>query len=352
MIDFDRQQIACVAAARQLGELAILAFDHQGGLQARGARGRAPVGDDALGDARRLVDLLGHRGAFDQVLEADDAVDLGENGTGERIPLSDPLAALDLVALVDLESRAVLHAMHRALGSAAIVDDDRDVARHRHQIAVGVAREVAVADLNLAVEVRLDERLIGKLRRAANVEGAHGELGARLADRLRRDDADRLAHVDRRAARKIASVAGGADAVGRLAGQHGADLHLLDAGRGDRRHVFFDDHPAGFDDHVSVEVAQRLGRRAPENAGRERGHYRARIDDRAHADAALRSAIGHGDDRILRHVDETAGQVAGVGGLQRGVREALAGAMGRVEVFENRQAFLEVGDDRALDDLA
>src|SRR6185437_9430546 len=34
------------------------------------------------------------------------------------------------------------------------------------------------------------------------------------------------------------------------------------------------------------------------------------------------------------------------------VRQALAGAVGRIEVLENRQAFLEVGDDRALDDLA
>src|SRR5205085_3151562 len=67
-------------------------------------------------------------------------------------------------------------------------------------------------------EVRLDERLLVDLRRTANVEGTHGELRARLADRLRRDDADRLAHVDRRAAGKIAPVALGAHAVGRLAG--------------------------------------------------------------------------------------------------------------------------------------
>ena len=37
-------------------------------------------------------------------------------------------------------------------------------------------------------------------RRAADVEGAHRELGARLADRLRRDHADRLAEVDQLAA--------------------------------------------------------------------------------------------------------------------------------------------------------
>ena len=59
-----------------------------------------------------------------------------------------------------------------------------------------------------------------------------------------------------------------------------------------------------------------------------------------------------GDDAVLRHVDQTARQVAGVRGLERGVGETLAGAVGRVEVLEHREPFLEVRDDRALDDLA
>ena len=53
------------------------------------------------------------------------------------------------------------------------------------------------------------------LRRAADVERTHRQLRARLTDRLGGDDADRLADVDRRAARKIAPVALGADARAR-----------------------------------------------------------------------------------------------------------------------------------------
>ena len=64
------------------------------------------------------------------------------------------------------------------------------------------------------------------------------------------------------------------------------------------------------------------------------------------------AAILVGDDAVLRHVDETARQIARVRGLQRGVGEALAGAVGRVEVLEHGEAFLEVRDDRRLDDLA
>ena len=88
-------------------------------------------------------------------------------------------------------------------------------------------------NLSLPSKFELDERLLGDLRRAADVERAHGELGARLANRLRRNHADRLAHVDRGAAREIAPVAGAADAVGRFTGEHGADFQLLHAGIGD-----------------------------------------------------------------------------------------------------------------------
>ena len=66
-----------------------------------------------------------------------------------------------------------------------------------------------------------------------------------------------------------------------------------------------------------------------------------------HGEALVGAAIDCVDDAVLRDVDETARQVAGVRGLQRRVREALAGAVGGVEVLENGQAFLEVGDDRA-----
>ena len=195
------------------------------------APSRAPVDDDALGDAGRLVERLRHRLAFDQILELDRARDLGQDRTGVGIPFGDALAALHLVALVDLDVRTVRDAVHGALGAVLIDDRDRDVTRHGDQLAVRVARHVLVLDLDRAFVVRLDERLLVDLRRAADVERTHRELRARLADRLRRDDADRFADVDRRAAREIAPVALAADAVGRLAGQHRTDAHLLHAGR-------------------------------------------------------------------------------------------------------------------------
>ena len=81
---------------------------------------------------------------------------------------------------------------------AALIDDCHlHVAAHGHELALAVAHHVAVDDLGLAVMAGFDLRLRGHLRRAADMEGAHGELCARLADRLRRNDADRFADIDR-----------------------------------------------------------------------------------------------------------------------------------------------------------
>ena len=71
-----------------------------------------------------------------------------------------------------------------------------------------------------------------------------------------------------------------------------------------------------------------LGGGAAEDADRERSHHLAGVDDGAHLDARNGAAVMDGDDRILRDVDETTRQISRIGGLQRGVREALAGAVG------------------------
>ncbi len=104
-------------------------------------------------------------------------------------------------------------------------------------------------------------------------------------------------------------------------------------------------------DLVGRGIAHILAGGAAKDAGRQRRHDRAGIDDGAHLDAELGVAIVLRDDAVLRHVDQTTGQVTRVRRLQRGIREALAGSVGRVEVFEHRQAFLEVGNDRRFDDL-
>src|SRR6516164_1826421 len=348
----DCELVARLATTRQFHGLAVLVLDRDRRVQIDAAAG-TPVGHHALGDTGRFVECLRHRLALDQVLEADRALDLGEDRPGIRIPLRDALPALDLVVLVDQHARAVLDAVHGALGAVRIEHADDHIAGHGDRLPVGILHHVLVLDLDRAVEVRLDDRLLRDLRRAADMERAHGELRARLADRLRGDDAHRLAHIDRRAAGEIAPVALGAHSAGGLAGEHRADAQFLHPGGLDRFDLrLFEQRALLDDDLVRGGIAHVLGGGAAEDAALERSHHGAGVDDGADLDSRRGAAVLRRDDAVLRHVDQAPGEVAGVRGLERGIGEPLARAVRRVEVLEHREPFLEVADDRALDDLA
>ena len=90
----------------------------------------------------------------------------------------------------------------------------------------------------------------------------------------------------------------------------------------------------------------------PSDALGQRGHDLAAIDFRLDGDTLLGAAVFRRDDAVIGHVDQAAGQVTRIRRLQRGVGQTLAGAVGGVEVLQHGEAFLEVRQDRRLDDRA
>ena len=187
---------------------------------------------------------------------------------------------------------------------------------------------------------------------SADVEGTHGELGAGLADGLRRDDADGLADLHHAAGAEVAAVAEDADAALGFAGEDGANLDALDAGGLDGGGEVFVDFLVDVDDGLALVVLELLERDAADDAVAQRLDDLAGLDDGGDVDAFDGSAVVLADDDVLRHVDETAGEVAGVSGLERGIGEALARAVRGDEVLEHGEAFTEVGRDGGLDDFA
>ena len=234
-----RQQVTGLAAVGQALVGAVVVEHRHGRTQVRALGGGAPVDDHAVGDAGGFVGFLADRHALDQVLEPHLAADFGDDRGGVGVPFGDALAALDLLAVLDAQARAV----GRLVGFAVLAIDLDGRAAVLRLMTIrspsAVVHRVAAGDLDDAVVAGFEERLLGHLGGAADVEGPHGQLGARLADRLGGDDADRFADVDRRAAGQVAAVAGAADADLGFAGQHRADLHRLHAGGLDRcRHMF------------------------------------------------------------------------------------------------------------------
>ena len=264
--------------------------------------------------------------------------------------------------LADLDLAAVAHARqqlgtgaHHVLAVVALLVVDRDglgllVARDlhgardlgEHRLALGLA----------GLEQLLDAReTVGDVlaRNTAGVERAHGQLRARLADGLGGNDAHRRADVDRTRRGQVPAVALLAHAVVGMAGHDRADDHLGDARVLERLHlghgrdVLAAGHHHGTvgchgvfqqaaADQVLVEVALLV------------------VDGVRHA--VVGAAVDLADDDVLGHVHQTTGQVPRVGGTQRRVGQALAGAMRGNEVFQDRQAFAEVRLDGPVDDLA
>jgi hypothetical protein len=174
-----------------------------------------------------------------------------------------------------------------------------------------------------------------------------------LADGLGGDDAHRHPHLHQLAGGQVAPVAERAHPAQRLAGEHGPDAHLLDARGLHRVGALLGDLLVDLDDDLAAEgVLDVLQADAAHDAVAQGLDDLARLDDGPDVDAVHRPAVVVGDDHVLAHVHQAAGQVAGVRGLERGVGQPLARAVGGDEVLQHGEALAEVRGDGVLDDLA
>src|SRR5690606_18772685 len=269
------------------------------------------------------------------------------------------LADVDVLALLDQETRPHRHRVGDLVG--AVVGDDDDLPRLLRLVDLDGAGDLAdrghaLGDAGL--EQLLDARQTVRDVAAGHttgVEGAHRQLRARLTDGLRGDDADGLTDVHPLAGGQRTAVAGGADTDLGLADQGAAGADPLHAGLDQALHDRFGQVGVGREDDRPVDD-DVLGDRAADQAGLRGG----RLDQRAvrqplgdvERDRPVGAAVGLADDDVLSDVHQAPGQVTRVGGAQRGVGQALAGAVRRDEVLDDRQALAERRLDRTRDGLA
>ena len=159
-------------------------------------------------------------------------------------------------------------------------------------------------------------------------------------------------HLHHLARAEVTAVAEDADAALRFTSENRTNLDALDTGGLDGGGEVFVDLLVHFDDGLALEVLELLERDAANDAVAKGLDDLAGFDDRGDVDAFDGAAVVVRDDDILRNVDQTAGKVTRVGGLECGIGEALTSAVGRDEVLEDGEAFAEVRRDGGLDDLA
>ena len=136
-------------------------------------------------------------------------------------------------------------------------------------------------------------------RRATDVEGTHGQLGARLTDGLRRNDTDRLALADLVAARKLTPVALYADAMSGFAGHRRTHLEFVDTQLVDQLDLALLQQGSIFDQYLAVGIFEILLQHATEHALAEVDDDIAAFDDGTQHNTLGGAAVVRVDDQVL-----------------------------------------------------
>src|SRR5215472_797472 len=310
-------------------------------------------GHHVLRKAGDLVHLLLDGDAGLQVVEFHRTGRLRENRESERIPLGEDLAVRDMFAVLNAEARAVHDVVALLLAVFFVNDGDEAGAVHGDERAAASLDVLEVHELDDTVVASFERGAFGDARGgSADVEGAHGELRAGLADGLRGDDPDGFAQFHHAARGEVAAIAQRANSATRFASEHGTDADAVNARGLDRVGQLFVDFLVHVDNDVAFEILDLIEGNAAHDAVAERLDFDAGFDDRLDVNAVVGAAVDFVDDDVLRDVDQAAREVAGVGGFQRRVGETFTRAVRRDEVFEHREAFAEVGSDGRFDDFA
>ena len=276
------------------------------------------------------------RDAFLQVFELRRATDFGEDREGVRIPLDQCFAERNWTTFCDLYLSAVHDCIAFALAPLFVHDRNRTLTIHNHQIACLRFHGLQVDEAHDTVALRIEPRLFRNSRcRTTDVEGTHGELGSRFADRLGRDDSGCFAEFDETSGSQVASITHDADAAFRFAGEHRANLHALDSGSLDGTCQIFGDFLVDVDDHLAFVIFDLLERNAAHDAVAQRLDDLAGFDDTGDENSVHGAAVVFADDHVLSDIDQTPRQIARVSGLESRIRQTLTGAVRRDEVFEN-----------------
>ena len=164
-----------------------------------GVEGGAGLGDDAGAGAGGVVGAGLDGDAFLEVFLDDEAGGVGDDGDGVGVPGGEAVARGDFGVVVEVEGGAHLDGVGLELDVVLVGDGDGAVLVEDDELAGLVPDDAEVAVAEVAGVLGGDLGGLGDGGcGAADVEGAHGELGAGLADGLGGDDADGGADLDAR----------------------------------------------------------------------------------------------------------------------------------------------------------
>ncbi len=317
--------------------------------------------DNLLAQAGRLIGLGTEGDAFDDIVETQCTGILGDDNSVERVPLGNQVALLHDIAVLEVECRTIRHVDGRKDDICMRIDELQFGESADHHKAIDILLAVVLDErydthfLKLQFGVVLGhDRCIGGCigSHTTGVECTEGQLCTRLTDSLSSDDTDGLAELYHTLGGKVASVTLHADTVLALASEHRTYLDTLDGrvfdGLG---HGLCDFLTGGNEQFACHRMDDIVYGNTAENTLIQRRDDLFTVLQGGADQTAQRAAILLGDNHVVGYVDKTTGQVSGVGSLHGGVGKTLTGTVRCDEVLQHRHTFLEVGDNRVLDDL-
>ncbi len=182
----------------------------------------------------------------------------------------------------------------------------------------------------------------------ASVEGAHSELGAGFADSLGRHRTNRLSQFNRLVITKIYAVTLHAQPVYRSASQRRANIYGFDRSSVDYLRIRLSDQVSALEEKRASIIGQVSGQKSASNIPRE-WHLDTGSGFFMNDSTLSGIAIFFGHDFILRYIEEPAGEITGLGGIQGRIGHTFSTAMSSDKIFQRSESFFVTGYNGKLE---
>ena len=305
-----------------------------------------------VGQTGQFVGLVVYGDTFFHITELHLAFHFRDDRVGMGIPGGNHLTAINLITFAHGHSRTIGQLVTLTLTAQLIRYRQVGGTGNDHQTVL-VLYMLGVMETHLAAVLDLDA---GHRRRPAgrttDVEGTHGQLGTRLTDGLGGNNAHRFTHIDLMATGQVTAITGGTHTPAGGTGDRRAHQHFIHTHGFQLVDPYLIQQGAGFrQDFVLLQRVHHIpGHHTTQNTLTQTFHHVTAFNQRRHQQAFLSTTVILGDDQILSHVHQTAGQVTGVRRLQGGIGQTFTGTVSGDEVLEYVQALTEVTGDRRFDD--
>ena len=188
--------------------------------------------------------------------------------------------------------------------------------------------------------------------RTTGMECTQCQLCTRLTDRLCSDYADCLALLNHTAGSQVTSVTLGTNTFLGFAGQYRTDFNALDWRVFNALcNVLGNFLTAGHNQFASCRMNNIMYGYTTQDTFIQSGNGFIIVLQCRTNQSAERAAVFFINNHIMRYVNQTTGQVSGIGRLQSGIGKTLTGTVGRDKVLQHGQTFLKVRKNRVFDNL-